>query len=395
MREEIKSRQETIAADVRAYLAQHKDEVYWGLGAGRTGILLYLFYAYKHELITGFEQFEEETLALSNVGLNEIGCSYGAGKAGLNWFYQVMFNQGLLDQEDVDLLCFDDEYLESFAYSALQGGNYDFLYGSTGAAAYLLFRYGQEKEAFFIKLMAAFNTLVMQYKGAVPAYNLSENRLVPEMVNLGLAHGLPAILKFCILCYNRSVCREESRALALQLIAYLRAQVNTDTRECYFPSVVEEGAVSDEKLSRLGWCYGDLGIAYVLYQAALTFADEELRTFALTVLEHSTQRRHNEQTLVHDAGFCHGSAGIAHFYNRLWLETEMPVFREATDYWMQQTLAYAKYEDGAGGYKKWDGASRSWERDYSLLEGAAGIGLVMISYLTGDCSWDYSLMLEQ
>lgn len=393
MKERIKSKQETIAADICACLAQegHAD---WSLAGGRTGILLYLLYAHKHKLITGFEQFEEEVTRLSNIGLDKLDCSYGAGKAGLNWFYQVMLQHELLDEEDTDLLCFDDEYLESFALSALNAGNYDFLYGGTGVAAYLVFRYGKKKEELTGKLLAMLDNLFTVHGGVIPAYNLAENQLIDGMVNLGLAHGLPSLLQFCIVCYNRSVCPEASKDLASKLINYLWSRVNTDTSLCYFPSVVQEGGVTDEKRSRLGWCYGDLGVAFILYQAGIAFEDEPLSAFALSVLTHTTARRLNEETLVHDAGFCHGSAGIAHFYNRLWQQTQMPVFREATDYWMGQTLQYAKYRDGAAGYKKWDGASGSWQSDYGLLEGAAGIGLVMISYLTGDCSWDFCLMLQ-
>lgn len=389
----IKTKQNEIAAAVQECLAANEEQAYWGLANGRAGALLYLLYAHKHELITGFEQFEDAMQDLSCIGFRDIHFSYGAGKAGLNWFYQVMLNHGLLDEEDTNLLCFDDEYLESFALSALAAGNYDFLYGGIGAAASLLYRHGKAKEDFLKEVLLVIDGWVKQYDGAIPGFHLIENRPTPGSVNLGLAHGLPAILKFCLLCYTRDICREMSRDIALQLAAYLKAQAKADHTVCYFPSMAEQGVDGAKETSRLGWCYGDLGLGFVLYQAGIVLEDKTLETFALEVLTHTTGRRRNEQTLVHDAGLCHGSAGIAHMYNRLWQASQLEIFREACDYWMGETLRLANHTDGVAGYKKWDGAGKDWVSDFSLLEGAAGIGLVLISYLTGDCSWDYCLML--
>ncbi len=374
----IRNKHDQIVKAVTSFLTQQEAPVYWGLANGRTGAMLHLLYAHKHGLLTDFEPFEAAAQELSGIGLQDVDFSYGMGKAGLNWFYQLMFRHELLDQEDTDLLCFDDDYL----------------YGGLGAAAYLLYRHGAQKKDFMARVLAMLTERARANHGALPAFQLMEQRPVPEMVNLGLAHGLPAVIRFCLLCDTQDVCREASRSLALQLIRYMRAQVRADKDTCYFPSVVEKGKPAEQDTSRLGWCYGDLGIGFVLYEAGRVWADDELTAFALEVLVHTTQRRANAQTLVHDAGFCHGSAGIAHIYNRLWQLSQLPVFREAADYWMGETLRLAQHADGVAGYKKWDAASNSWVVDYSLIEGVAGIGLVLISYLTGDCSWDYSVMLS-
>ncbi len=390
----IRNKHDQIVKAVTSFLTQQEAPVYWGLANGRTGAMLHLLYAHKHGLLTDFEPFEAAAQELSGIGLQDVDFSYGMGKAGLNWFYQLMFRHELLDQEDTDLLCFDDDYLESFSLAALEAGNYDYLYGGLGAAAYLLYRHGAQKKDFMARVLAMLTERARANHGALPAFQLMEQRPVPEMVNLGLAHGLPAVIRFCLLCDTQDVCREASRSLALQLIRYMRAQVRADKDTCYFPSVVEKGKPAEQDTSRLGWCYGDLGIGFVLYEAGRVWADDELTAFALEVLVHTTQRRANAQTLVHDAGFCPGSAGIAHIYNRLWQLSQLPVFREAADYWMGETLRLAQHADGVAGYKKWDAASNSWVVDYSLIEGVAGIGLVLISYLTGDCSWDYSVMLS-
>jgi lantibiotic biosynthesis protein len=98
--------------------------------------------------------------------------------------------------------------------------------------------------------------------------------------------------------------------------------------------------------------------------------------------------------MVKDAGFCHGCAGIAHMYNKLWHSTHQPVFKAACDFWMQRTLDMATYPDGMAGHKKYTGTEGVFESTPALLDGVAGIGLVLLSYLTGDFSWDYCLMLN-
>jgi hypothetical protein len=95
-----------------------------------------------------------------------------------------------------------------------------------------------------------------------------------------------------------------------------------------------------------------------------------------------------------DSGICHGSAGIAHIYNKVWHDTQQPVFKDACDYWIQKTLDMAIYTDGIAGYKKYGGPNAAYEKTPALIDGAAGIGLVLLSYLTGDFCWDYCFMLN-
>ena len=90
------------------------------------------------------------------------------------------------------------------------------------------------------------------------------------------------------------------------------------------------------------------------------------------MLYHSTHRRTVEETQVFDAGICHGSAGVAHIYNRMWHYTKDPVFKEATDFWIQKTLDFAVHEDGVAGYKKYNPTTKAYENDYGLLEGRSG-----------------------
>lgn len=64
-------------------------------------------------------------------------------------------------------------------------------------------------------------------------------------------------------------------------------------------------------------------------------------------------------------------------------------------YWIGRTLSMAKFEDGLAGYKTWQGAERGFRNEYGLLEGIAGIRLVLLAYLSNEePTWDECLLLS-
>ena len=73
----------------------------------------------------------------------------------------------------------------------------------------------------------------------------------------------------------------------------------------------------------------------------------------------------------------------------------MPECKDAAAYWINQTLCMARFEDGLAGYKTWQGDKRGFQNEYGLLEGIAGIGLALLSFLSDeDPTWDECLLLS-
>lgn len=148
------------------------------------------------------------------------------------------------------------------------------------------------------------------------------------------------------------------------------------------------------KNSRLAWCYGDLGAAIAFWQAGNTLGEQRWKTEALHILQHASKRIDLHANQVVDAGICHGTAGIAHIFNRFYRETKQIFLKDAADYWINETLKMATQKDGLCGYKAWQG-EEGWVAQQGLLEGIAGIGLVLISYLsTEDAAWDKAFLLS-
>jgi len=363
---------------------------------GHAGIALYniLFANYvSNSQIFAFSENEIQVLAES--ATSQMHSSFCTGKAGINWMFTYLHEKGFIFKEDLDIICEDDRQILDSSIVMLKSGNYDFLHGGIGIAYYLLAKHDEIDETYFPLIFELLEELrdKSDDKNIVPNYSFKQNQILSGEVNLGLAHGIPSLLKFYIQCFKLGVCSKEARLQALNLIDYLLSNNNVDNSLNYFPSIKNIGD-STSKFSRLAWCYGDLGVGYILYQAGLVLNDSHICDYALDILIHSTKRKMVNQTLVMDAGFCHGSAGIAHIYNKMWHYTENKIFKSATEFWINKTIEFSAFDNGIVGYKRFISDSKGYENSQGLLEGVSGIGLVLLSYITGDYSWDYCLMLN-
>ncbi|MCP5046424.1 MAG: hypothetical protein GY940_04580, partial [bacterium] len=150
--------------------------------------------------------------------------------------------------------------------------------------------------------------------------------------------------------------------------------------------------------SHLGWCYGDLGIGMALWQASRATHNQQWEEEAARILLHSSKRKNLDQNRVVDACFCHGTAGIAHIFNRMYHDTAIDDFKPAAIYWYEKTLEMAVHQDGLAGYKiqfhdKED--NLVWFGERNLLKGIAGIGLsLMAAISTIEPQWDSCFMLS-
>lgn len=65
---------------------------------------------------------------------------------------------------------------------------------------------------------------------------------------------------------------------------------------------------------------------------------------------------------------------------RMWWNTRTPDFKDASDYWFNETLNMSKFENGLAGFK-FISVGYGFIPNYSLLEGIAGIGLALTTYM--------------
>jgi hypothetical protein len=92
---------------------------------------------------------------------------------------------------------------------------------------------------------------------------------------------------------------------------------------------------------------------------------------------------------------CHGSAGIAHIFNRLQQATGSEVLRAAAESWLGQVVDAWRPGVGLGGFLAADDADGGIGIQAGFLTGAAGIGLVLLAAATPvEPRWDRLYLLS-
>jgi hypothetical protein len=107
-------------------------------------------------------------------------------------------------------------------------------------------------------------------------------------------------------------------------------------------------------------------------------------------------RRPPEDAGVDDACICHGSAGLAHLYHRLYRATGEEELAAAARYWLADTLrrceSAAAADDEAWVLGEEDGPH--WT-GADIVDGAAGVGLVLLAAGSDvEPAWDRMFLLS-
>jgi lantibiotic modifying enzyme len=214
--------------------------------------------------------------------------------------------------------------------------------------------------------------------------------------NISLSHGMSSIAVILSKLHNiKDIDQKMVKTLLEGCVNYILTQeIDKDKYGSFFSSLAIESSIQLTG-SRLAWCYGDLGISMALWQSGVALQNETWKNKALEILLFAAEKRKDlQKNHVADACLCHGTAGIGHIFYRMWWNTRMPEFKNAADYWFEQTLKMAAFSDGLAGYKAWHG-DEGWINDYGLLTGITGIGLALLTYYHEiEPTWDECLLLS-
>ena len=206
---------------------------------------------------------------------------------------------------------------------------------------------------------------------------------------LGVAHGVPGVIAFLAQAWAAGVLPETSSALLRGGLDWLKGERNSLGSSCCFPGMItESGKIASRPL---GWCYGDTGLAAALLTAAKALSDEALADLAIDIALEAASRDH-EASGIHEACLCHGSAGVAHSFNRLYQGTGVVEFREAARYWIRDTLSRRHAGVGIAGFvsrvEETEG-ELTWRGCQGLLDGVAGIALALCATVSpAEPRWD-------
>jgi len=369
------------------------------LFGGKIGISLFFMYYAKY--VDNQEPYDYAMELLLSVfdDINHNGYNFhthASGLAGIGTIVEILAQEDFINANTEDLLGSLDEYLYQLMIAELKKENYDFLHGATGLALYFYKREScKNRTKYLLNFGDELEKISYKDENGIRWQSVLSKEENTKGYNLSLSHGLASIIAFLRKLYKAGIAKNKVSDLLNGSVKYLLSQQQDALRrKSNFPNWVsnQEPSVA----SRLAWCYGDLGIGIALWLTGKNANNSKWQNKALEILLHTTQRKDLQENFVLDAGLCHGTAGIAHIYNRMYNYTQRDEFKQAALYWFDQTLKMAKFEDGLAGYKTWRSIEYGgWQNDYGLLTGIAGIGLALISAVSDiEPAWDECLLLS-
>jgi lantibiotic modifying enzyme len=382
-----------------------EQEPHPGLLNGYSGAAL--FYAYYYQL-TGKKKHLQKVhtvmlKSLQALSEEELILSHCSGVAGIAWCIQHLMQAGFAEADDMhDIFEEADDILGNFMEADLRNNNYDFLHQGLGITLYFLERLPHVTAEKYLTEVVAQLERTATVNGRGISWKDHFSRTSQELgnrdcFNLGLAHGVPAIIAILSMIYEKGIATDKVLPLLDSSMSWLLAVQNPPEEglTSLYPSLVgmDHEAVNG-KQSRLGWCYGDLGIAITLWNAGRRIGNPQYQQRAYDIFEHTLKHRDNKNGSVYDACLCHGSAGIAQIFRRASMVTNDAMLLQGANHWTQQTLLMKKWEDGPAGFKFF--SNPTYENCYNLLEGITGIGLALIASLDAntDPAWDRCLLLS-
>jgi hypothetical protein len=346
--------------------------------------------------------YADRVVALSRVV--NAGWSLFRGHPGIAWIEEHLLSR-FLEPGQSDPNDAIDRKLQRLLEASPWPHAYDLVAGLVGHAVYALERLPRSAAAECLALVV--DRLAEQSEardGGITWLTKPEMLWAPKRIqhpngyyDLGVAHGVPAVIAVLAAARAVRVRLDKAEALYHGAVAWTLAQRMGEATGSSFPFHV--GGAGPAQPARAAWCYGDPGAAAVLYAAARAIGDTALEHEALAIARRASQRPMLECG-VQDAGICHGAAGLAHIYNRLWQATGDEIYATAARAWIEETLKWRKPGVGIAGFQAWQilpgkPDQFGWVDDAEILTGAAGIALVLAAAISPvEPAWDRLLLLS-
>lgn len=401
-----------VAAELRSE-AQSSPPSFF-LGAGLTLGFAYLGRCLEdHELLDAARTAWDSTL--DDLSQRNATPALHGGFCGPAWVAAHLQSQ-LADSSDNESVY---EEIESALWTYLQvrpeNTNYDLVSGLVGFGVYALERWPEGRTKQIVNRIVELLVESARPDGEGVTWDTAPALLTAAQRkhapygyrNLGLAHGIPGIIAFLARAHHVGELSEQgARALEAGVAWLLACQRALDNGTRY-PGWVPLGPQPTEEHragSRIGWCYGDLGVAAALFVAGRCTGRSDWSSQAVD-LARNCSILSPEEGQVRDHGLCHGSAGVGQLFARMARMSGDKALREAARCWLARTLDMRLADCGIDGYASWVPRNpeaerpqdRQWEfvRDPSFLTGAMGTSMALAAgFTTVEPAWDRLLLIS-
>lgn len=300
-----------------------------------------------------------------------------AGLSGVSWLIDHSVDE---DEAGALVAHFDAALLRYLDVPRWQE-RYDLISGLVGVGVYAAGCQGERAARLADRVLSHLEAIAIA-DGAGTTWRIPPHCLAPARrtrfpdgaVDLGVAHGVPGIIGMLAQFVDAGVQQDRSRRLLRSAVAWLMNAVPNGR-----PRFGTDWPANPDEVKRMGWCYGDPGVAGALLGASRALESPELEQEALALLAQIAASLATRGPP--DACFCHGAAGLAHIYNVAFQRTGSVQMRDHARRWLAEVLRLRTPGTGIAGYRflKADETGTRWEADATLLSGATGIALVLLA----------------
>jgi class I lanthipeptide synthase len=283
------------------------------MSGGRLGVILLMGFIHNRKLgninIENF--FENIEYIFEEIDFEDF--TLNSGLLGLVFTGKIEINGAKLDH------IFKDEFdnlkyvVNNKTMQILNVNNYDYLDGYLGLFLVYYILNNENKKALINKIVSDFSDL----------NNIPRDR--NGKINLGYAHGISGVL-FIIFKLYKFEGNLTLRELLFKYYNFLISELNYKRQNSSFNNYYKE-----EVNSRLGWCYGDLSILFVLQHINKEFEIND--SIIGKAINKTLERIAVDHTLVQDTFACHGSHGLTILYEQLYTLTDNDNYLLRSKYW--------------------------------------------------------------
>lgn len=356
----------------------HQDLTTFGLSRGILGLsFLYHVYGTYYGLSEYHKKAKEEFEKACDLIGKKASPSFFLDISELGMLANYYFKKGFLDGEPNEFLEDIDTALEEKLDEYLNEGDIGgFVNGAISMGLYFLWRYETNPalcKPIMQRLIAELEEQAFKTDNGI--YWKTKFKGDPR-VYLTMPHGSAAIILLLTrLTEIDETFRPQTQRIVEQAIKFVLSQ-EIEGQHFLFSDVLDS-----TDASRLALCYGDMGVGYMLLRAGTVFANDDWYNKGISILENSVNRKSQEINRVEDASILFGATGLMWMFHKIYRITQLPIFKNATDYWLARSVEYGeKQESPYAGFKA---AYNPWNTHTNVCfsEGIIGIGIAYMMYV--------------